>query len=225
MDAFVAQFFDGDMTRSNNKETLASDGEARFIITYFTVRCLDSVIRNRTRSLNDRMQAVTMMRYVYENKNYDNKKELVYLSNQNMKFFIKERLAMAIRMKNDSDHRCDQEDMEKLCGYAYTVLLSVHFNSEEATQYVNKLVQEYAHNQLGEDNSFLFSDYSPNKENNLLMKTLKERLPFLYQLSQMYQKSTEIYEKELKHITRIKLYGKRYLDGNEDLDFVDPNTD
>jgi len=73
-EAFVDQFFDGDMTRSNNQQTLKADGEAKLIITYFTVKCLDEIIRNRTKSLNIRMQAVTLMRYVYENKNYDNKK-------------------------------------------------------------------------------------------------------------------------------------------------------
>jgi hypothetical protein len=64
-EAFVTQFFDGDMTRSNNAQTLKSDGEARLLITYFTVRCLDELIRNRSKPLNVRMQAVTLMRYVY----------------------------------------------------------------------------------------------------------------------------------------------------------------
>ena len=97
-----------------------------------------------------------------------------------MKFFIKERLANAIRMKNDECHRCDQDDMDALCKYAHLVLLSMHINSEEATQYVNKLVQEYSHNMLGEDNHFEYSDFYSASSNDFLVKTLKERLPQEY---------------------------------------------
>jgi hypothetical protein len=112
--------------------------------------------------------------------------------------------------------------MNLLCNYAHKVLLSVHIASEEATQYVNKLVQEYSHNMLGTADDFAYSDFYASKGNDFLNKTLKERCPFVYQLSQMYKNSVEIYNKEIKYLTRVKLNGIKFMDGNEDLHFVDP---
>lgn len=69
-----------------------SDAEGRLMITYFTIKILDEIIRNRQKKFETRMQAITYMRYVYENRNYVTKKRLHYRMFPDMMFFIKDRL-------------------------------------------------------------------------------------------------------------------------------------
>jgi hypothetical protein len=38
----------------------------------------------------------------------------------------------------------------------------------------------------------------------------------------MYRNSVETYNKEIKYMTRVMLNGIKYMDGNEDLHYIDP---
>lgn len=52
---FGRVFFDGDSERQVIKQFKASDMEGQILYTYYTIKCLDRIIRNRTKSFQVRM--------------------------------------------------------------------------------------------------------------------------------------------------------------------------
>lgn len=90
------------------------------------------------------------MRYVYENKNYENKKTLHYCIFPSIMFFVKERLLDLIKMKNNIElNLMSKSRVLELTGYAEDVLYSIHLDSKDADKYVRKMIQELAPDQLG----------------------------------------------------------------------------
>ena len=131
---------------------MASDPEGKVCVTYFIIKCLDNTVRNRLRSHNHRMRAITLMRYVYENRNYENKKKLSFEVFYNMQFFIKRCLTdfTKLNLVDEEGRRREQEDrVNEMVRYAKTVLYSLHCNTREADRYVKELIHEYGPNKLG----------------------------------------------------------------------------
>ena len=87
-DMFEQIFFSGE-NHKIIKELKLVDIEAKSIVTYYTIKCLDQFIRKRTYSFDERMRAITLIRYVHDNRNYVNKKKLHFSTYPSMAFFAK----------------------------------------------------------------------------------------------------------------------------------------
>lgn len=193
-----------------------SDVEAKSVVTYYTIKCLDQVIRKRTNSFDTRMRAITLMRYVHDGKNYENKKGLHFSTYPTMAFFVKVTLAALLKMRLDKENFMDADKVKELTGYAEKVLYSIHIESPKGNRYVRKLIQELAADELGTKQEFDFYDFSLMQGNNIISTTLRVRMPLENLLSRLQKQAMEDYHKTFGSINSIHLMGVRYLDGFED---------
>ena len=92
------------------------------------------------------MIAITLMRFIYANEDYENKTKLLFYLTLDMKFFIKERLAcLAIYRKEGQKDEHNRKKFIELSNYAEQVLYSLHKDSSEANQYVREMIRELSH--------------------------------------------------------------------------------
>ena len=166
---------------------MKSDPEARVIVTYFTVMSLDNVVRDRTRSHNHRMRAITFMRYVYANQNHETKKKLSFEVFPNMQFFIKRCLTDFQKLRLDDNERTtralEQEDRVNEMGrYAERVLLSLHCDTKEADDYVKSLIHEYSPNKLGTEQTFFYTDFFATRGELAKRDGFRDRKVYTYAL-------------------------------------------
>ena len=158
-ESFEKIFFSGE-DHEIVKRMKLSDIEAKSVITYYTVKCLDQVIRKRTNSFDTRMKAITLMRYVHDGKNYENKKGLNFSTYPTMAFFVKVTLAALLKMRLDKENFMDADKVKELTSYAEKVLYSIHIESPKGNRYVRKMIQELAVDELGTKQEFDFYDFS-----------------------------------------------------------------
>jgi hypothetical protein len=175
------------------------------------------------------MRAITFMRYVYANQNYETKKKLSFEIFPNMQFFIKRCLTDFQKLRLDDNERktraLEQADRVNEMGrYAEKVLLSLHCDTKEADDYVKSLIHEYSPNKLGTEQTFFFTDFFASRgevakrdgirDRKVYKYALQRKMKFQCLLSRMQARSNDLYDKaKLDH--EINLYGRKYIDDKE----------
>jgi len=82
---FKKTFFDN--TLEENKDMIHHQKQEAY--TYYLISTLDKVVRNRTLPFGNRMQAISLYKYIVMNTNYDNKTPLQYHMTENERFIIR----------------------------------------------------------------------------------------------------------------------------------------
>ena len=82
---FKKTFFDN--TLEENKDTIRHQKQELY--TYYLISTLDKVVRNRTLPFQDRMEAISLFKYITMNKNYDNNTGLQYYVTENERLIIR----------------------------------------------------------------------------------------------------------------------------------------
>jgi hypothetical protein len=66
--------------------------------TYFLISTLDKAVRNRTLDFKDRMEAISLFKWLVMNTNYDNKTPLKFHIGENERLIIRQFLLMHTQM-------------------------------------------------------------------------------------------------------------------------------
>jgi transcriptional regulator of met regulon len=122
---FKSTFFDNTLEK-NQEEIFHQKQEA---YTYFLIATLDKAVRNRTIEFKDRMEAISLFKYIVMNTNYSNKSVLQYHVTENERLIIRQFLLQYTQMPNDTD--VDDDHSEALRSYAKRVLHSMFPDSDE----------------------------------------------------------------------------------------------
>ena len=82
---FKRTFFDN--TLEENKSMIHHQKQEAY--TYYLIATLDRVVRNRTLPFENRMEAITLFKYMVMNTNYDNKTPLEYHVTENERLIVR----------------------------------------------------------------------------------------------------------------------------------------
>jgi hypothetical protein len=75
------------------------------VLTFYVLKQLDSLVRNRTERHRVRMTCLTYFAYVYSNKNLARDTPLDFANAPAVKFFIKQSLAIFCNMPVDESNK------------------------------------------------------------------------------------------------------------------------
>ena len=115
---FKKVFFDN--TPENQNILAHQDLE---VYTFFVLETLDNVVRNRTIDFKQRMEAISLFKFVLRNKNLENESELKYKVNVDISHMIRQFLLFYTQIPDDE--LVDDDHNLQLRSYATEVLISM----------------------------------------------------------------------------------------------------
>ena len=95
------------------------------------------------------------------------------------------------------------------------MLLSLHEDSPEADQYVEKLIANGRDTGLGNSLHFDFSDFESKEGTALIEQTLAKQLPFESLLSDLQNRASSDYDRDLSTLNKIDVFGIKFIDGGK----------
>ena len=91
--------------------------------TFFVLETLDNVVRNRTIDFKQRMEAISLFKFVLRNKNLENESELKYKVNVDISHMIRQFLLFYTQIPDDELVDADHNLQDR--SYATEVLISM----------------------------------------------------------------------------------------------------
>jgi len=99
------------------------------VYTFFVLETLDKMVRDRTIDFKQRMEAISLFKFVLRNKNLENGSELKYFVNVDIRHMIRQFLLFYTQIPDDEI--VDDDHNLQLRSYATEVLTSMF---EEGTK-------------------------------------------------------------------------------------------
>jgi len=142
---FKKTFFDntyGDPTDQKRDDQIRKMQDQQSIreLTYYVMDALDRTVRDETRDFRTRMDCISLLRFMLENKNLENGSKLKYWMNVDTRFMIQRFLLIYTQMRDDE--HVDPDHANELRAYARLMLNSTYKEGDEADKHVEELIKQ-----------------------------------------------------------------------------------